>query len=122
MVEKIKANKDRVLAYMEMRLAQYGNARMNTDEMGMLADIVKDLAEAEKFCWETQYYRTVTEAMEDNDNSSDYAVMRYDEPATTTNRRGYDNTHTSSIDSIRNMLATLPHEQRMQIRNELSMM
>ena len=28
-------------------------------------DAVKDLAEAEKSCWEAEYYRSVTEAMED---------------------------------------------------------
>lgn len=28
-------------------------------------DAVKDLAEAEKACWEAEYYRSVTEAMED---------------------------------------------------------
>jgi hypothetical protein len=120
MVEKIKANKDRVLAYMETRLAQ---PQMNVREMGELADIVKDLAEAEKYCWEAQYYRTVTEAMEDNEDVANYTVMKYDDGNNA--RRGYGSgytNHTNAVESIRNMLATMPHEQRMQIRNELSMM
>lgn len=30
-----------------------------------MIDSIKDLAEAEKACWEAEYYRAVTEAMED---------------------------------------------------------
>ena len=126
MVEKIKANKDKVLAYMEMKLAQYGNSQMNVKEMGELADIVKDLAAAEESCWEAQYYRTVTEAMERGDSSSGYGGgtgggrMGYGGGM----RRGYGGSmgHTDTVEVIRNMMAGLPQEQQMQVRNELGMM
>lgn len=65
MVEKIKETKDQVLQKMEQAIAERGVERMDVAEMGRLADIVKDLAEAEKSCWEAEYYRSVTEAMED---------------------------------------------------------
>lgn len=64
MVEKIKDNKDQVLRRMEQVINERGPERMDVQEMGKLADIVKDLAEAEKSCWEAEYYRSVTEAME----------------------------------------------------------
>lgn len=64
MVELIKQDKDKVLAYMGKSLEKYGPDKMDVAEMDKLADIVKDLAEAEKACWEAEYYRSVTEAME----------------------------------------------------------
>lgn len=65
MVEKIRETKDTVLDRMERAINEKGPERMNVQEVGMLADIVKDLAEAEKSCWEAEYYMSVTEAMED---------------------------------------------------------
>ena len=64
MVEKIKADKDKVLEYMGKSLEKYGPDKMNVEEIGKLADAIKDMAEAEKACWEAEYYRSVTEAME----------------------------------------------------------
>lgn len=64
MVEKIAENKNRILEYMGNNLDKYGPDKMDVAEMGKVADIIKDLAEAEKFCWEAEYYRSVTEAME----------------------------------------------------------
>ncbi len=141
MVEKIKANKDKVLEYMEMRLAQYGGNRMDVKEMGELADIVKDLAAAEESCWEAQYYRTVTEAMEKGEGSSGYGGgsggggggggrMGYGGGmGGGGGRRGYGGGgstgmmgHGDPVEVIRNMMATMPQEQKMQIRNELGMM
>lgn len=136
MVEKIKANKDRVLEYMEMRLSQYGGNRMDVKEMGELADIVKDLAAAEESCWEAQYYRTVTEAMEKGEGSSGYGGsgggggrMGYGGGMGGGGRRGYGGGgstgmmgHGDPVEVIRNMMATMPQEQKMQIRNELGMM
>lgn len=37
---------------------------VNKDELGGLVDMVKDMAETKRNCWEAQYYKTVTEAME----------------------------------------------------------
>lgn len=65
MVELIKQTKDTVLERLDKAINEKGADRMNVQEVGMLADVVKDLAEAEKACWEAEYYMSVTEAMQD---------------------------------------------------------
>lgn len=65
MVELIKETKDTLLERLDKAINEKGADRMNIQEVGMLADAVKDLSEAEKSCWEAEYYMTVTEAMED---------------------------------------------------------
>jgi len=64
MVEQIAENKNRILEYMGRNLEKYGPDKMNVEEMGKLSDAIKDLAEAEKACWEAEYWRNVNEAME----------------------------------------------------------
>ena len=64
MVELISDEKNKVLEYMKKSLDKYGPDKMNVEEVGKLADAIKDMAEAEKACWEADYYRSVTEAME----------------------------------------------------------
>lgn len=64
MVEKISEDKNKVLAYMGKSLEKYGPDKMDVAEMDKLADIVKDLAEAEKACWEAEYFRSIAEEMD----------------------------------------------------------
>ncbi len=59
MVEKLKDLKDDLLMQVERDM----NEGRTADPK--MIDSIKDLAEAEKACWEAEYYRTVTEAMED---------------------------------------------------------
>lgn len=59
MVEKIKDLKDELLMQAEQDMHDGGRVDPET------IDGIKDLAEAEKACWEAEYYRSVTEAMED---------------------------------------------------------
>lgn len=59
MVERIKDLKDELLMQAEQDMHENGSV----DHMTI--DDIKDLAEAEKSCWEAEYYRSVTEAMED---------------------------------------------------------
>lgn len=40
-------------------------AEVDTEEAGKVADIIKDLADAEKNCYEACYYKTVIDAMEE---------------------------------------------------------
>lgn len=124
MVEKIKANKDRVLDFMEREIAKYGPDRMDVKEMSELADIIKDLAEAEKNCWEAQYYREVTEAMEKGSESSGYGGrmgynMGYDSMG---GRRGYGSGSMGYHDpmkTIREALNSADPEMRATIRSEI---
>jgi hypothetical protein len=59
LVEKIASLKDEILMQAEQEMHDTG--QVNPESI----DAVKDLAEAEKSCWEAEYYRSVTEAMED---------------------------------------------------------
>lgn len=61
MVEVIRDLKDQLLEQMDKEVSERGAERLDPD----MVDMVKDLAEAEKACWESEYYRAVTEAMED---------------------------------------------------------
>lgn len=82
MVDKIYNIKAKVLEHMEKAV---GEQRMDTDEIGMLADVVKDLSEAEEKCWEAEYYKSVTKAM--GEQSMGYeGGMGYDG-----NMMGYEN-------------------------------
>ena len=124
MVEEIKRHKDRVLAYMAKELEKYGDDRMDVAEMDKLADIVKDMAEAEKQCWEAEYYRTVTEAMDRSGympegmgygmgrsgyNPNRDSMGRYA-------RRGYDH---DPIQAVREAMGSAPTEERERMKREL---
>ena len=117
MVEKIKATKDKVLDFMEREIGKYNGDRMDVKEAGDLADIIKDLAEAEKSCWEAEYYRSVTEAM-GSSGSSGYTQPMDDRM--TYGRRGYSGGmgHMDPLSSIREMMSSLSPEMRSQLRNE----
>lgn len=64
LVEKIAEMKDMLLGRMEQVINERGVERADLAETGKLADQIKDLAEAEKACWEAEYYMSVAEAME----------------------------------------------------------
>lgn len=83
MVDKIFSIKAKVLERMERSIGERGVERMDIAEMEKLADVVKDLSEAEKECWEAEYYHAVTDAM--GGGSMGY------EDAATRDRRGYAN-------------------------------
>ena len=65
MVEKIADLKDQMLMMMEGEISESGIENADVNMLGKIADQIKDLADAEKACWEAEYYRSVTEAMED---------------------------------------------------------
>lgn len=52
--------------------------KADLDSAGKLVDMIKDLAKAEKDCWEACYYKTVVEAMtEGDDERAGYDHFRY---------------------------------------------
>lgn len=63
MVDNINDAKAKVLERMGHAIGEGGVERMDIAEMEKLADIYKDLEEAEKECWEARYYMSVTHAM-----------------------------------------------------------
>lgn len=124
MVERIKADKDKILEYMGKSLEKYGPDKMDVEEVGKLADAIKDLAEAEKQCWEAEYYRTVTEAMDRSGympegmgygmgrsgyNPNRDSMGRYA-------RRGYDH---DPIQAVRDAMGGASPEERERMKREL---
>lgn len=91
MVEKIASLKDEILMQAEQEMHDTG--QVNPESI----DAVKDLAEAEKSCWEAEYYRSVTEAMEDGQMGYDDGMgyrgnrgnMGYDRQGGSNQGRGY---------------------------------
>ena len=91
MVEKIASLKDEILMQAEQEMHDTG--QVNPESI----DAVKDLAEAEKACWEAEYYRSVTEAMEDGQMGYDDGMgyrggrggMGYDRQGSSYQGRGY---------------------------------
>ena len=143
MVEKIKEIKDQALRRMEQSINERGIERADVQEMGKLADIVKDLAEAEKACWEAEYYMSVTEAMGDGQMGYDGADgMRYaqngsqggyrsgyrgqsrDSMGRYTSRRGYRDGygHQDMMQEIRQMMQTADPQEREQLKMQLRQM
>lgn len=147
MVELIKQTKDTVLERLDKVINENGADRMNVQEVGMLADVVKDLAEAEESCWEAEYYRSVTEAMESSgyDGQMDMRgnQMGYDGMSNRSGgnrgssqgsyrgrsgyrdsrgryaRRGYGSGYHEHIDALKTELQNADQQEREQIMNEL---
>lgn len=66
MVEEIYKMKNEILQQAKKELEERGPERMDVDRLGEMVDMVKDLAEAEKSCWEAQYYRNaIGDAMQE---------------------------------------------------------
>lgn len=122
MTEDIKMLKTKVMQFMDQEVNKYGNGRMDVKQVGELADVIKDLAEAE-------YYCTVAEAMnEGKQDTMGYTPMNrmeYGRGRTggTSGRQGYNSGmmgHMEPVAILRDMLSTANPEMRAQIRNELS--
>lgn len=54
-----------------------GMEAVDADELGKLVDMVKDMAEAKKYCLESKYYESVTKAMEEGEDPKyGYSIPR----------------------------------------------
>lgn len=76
MVHKICKMKDKLCEYACHQMDR-GLEQVDTHEMGMVVDMIKDLAEAEKSCLEADYYESVVEAMEGDDRYGYSSDGRY---------------------------------------------
>ena len=133
MVQLISDEKNKILEYMQKSLDKYGPDKMNVEEVGKLADAVKDLAEAEKACWEAEYYRSVTEAMD----SAGYMPegMGYQNGQVMNGRMGYNTNRDSmgrysrgrrgyheGMDGIRAEMQSANPEEKEKLKRELRQM
>lgn len=64
MENEIYEMKDQLVRLAKQQLNR-GIENVDTQEMGMVVDMIKDLAEAEKACYEAEYYMSVVDAMEE---------------------------------------------------------
>lgn len=139
MVELIKETKNTLLERLDKAINEKGADRMNIQEVGMLTDAVKDLAEAEKSCWEAEYYMTVTNAMEDGSMGYDGmgysgrggmqggygyrgqrrdSMGRYSSRGYTRNRYGHDD----MMQEMRQMMDGADPQERERLKQQLRQM
>jgi hypothetical protein len=119
MVEKIYDMKAKILGQAMKELEERGPERIDVNRMGEMVDMVKDLAEAEKSCWEAAYYRNVTEAMEGASGyaSSGNVSAGYGMQSA---RRGYGSMgHGDVADEFIGKMAQLSPEEKMAAKNRI---
>lgn len=120
MVEDIKMLKAKVMQFMDQEVNKYGNGRMDVKQVGDLADVIKDLAEAE-------YYCTVADAMtQGQQDSMGYmqspSRMGYQGGGMGSSRSGYGMGHSDPMSAIKDILMTSDPETRSMIRSEINKM
>lgn len=98
-LEKIKEIKKNLISAIEFAVSQgVFSSNVEAKELGEVVDMVKDLAETDKNCWEACYYKSVVKAMEESSsenpgmgyNSNRYANGQY-APSGHGNSSGYTN-------------------------------
>lgn len=88
MVHKICKMKDKLCDYASQQMER-GLDNVDTREMGMVVDMIKDLAEAEKACLEAEYYDTVIDAMDGESDRYGYPGHGGSGDGRSGNRSGY---------------------------------
>lgn len=78
--EKFDEMKEEFISTLCTAMKSRGLEQMDTKEIGEVVDVIKDFAEAKKYCMEALYYQKVTEAM-----------LSYEEPRYGYNNRRYGN-------------------------------
>ena len=100
-----------------------GTEHVNTKEMGEVVDMIKDLSEAEKNKWQSCYYKSIVEAMEDAEYGEDYDWAGPDEDrmgypmrdsrGRFTSRRGYRGYDSRSRRNYEDMMYDPRHDKIM---------
>lgn len=148
MVGEIYELKNRLLEEMAKDVSERGIERLDKEKV----DMVKDLADAEKSCWEAEYYRSVSEAMDGGgyDGTSGYQMgysgasgarggnyagmarsgaqrgsggsYGYRDSMGRYARRGYGMSYQEHIDAIRDEMQHADPQERERIMQELRSM
>lgn len=125
MLEEIKKIKGDVLRFMDQEVGKYGNGRMDTKQVGDLADVVKDLAEAEYYCTVAeamgQGSQGYTRPMDDMMGYGGYGRMGYSGSQGDSQGGGSTGSmgHVDAMAMIRDMLANVDPATRKKIRDEV---
>lgn len=121
MLEDIKRIKQDVIRFMEQEVGKYGNGRMDTKQVGDLADVVKDLAEAEYYCTVAeamgQGSQGYTRPMDDMMGYGGYGRMGYQ--GSQQQGSGQRMGHVDAVEMVRDLLANANPDMRAKIRNEV---
>lgn len=78
-IKDLKETKEKLVDALKGKVAM-GIEELDAQEVGEVTDMIKDLAEAEKECWEAAYYKSIVEAMEkaeDGEGRMGYDDWRY---------------------------------------------
>lgn len=86
MVERIYEIKNDIIEHIMREATDLD--RVNVKELGEFVDMIKDLAEAEKECWEASYYKEITESMHSAGEGEESARSGYGRSGMT-RRSGY---------------------------------
>ena len=118
MVEGIRNLKNRLIQYADK--ATQDMDHVDGRELGEIADMIKDLAEAEEECWKAAYYKAVVEAMrtEKSGYNTVGTVAGYGgvQPAWTT--QAGMTMQQDPLESLRNALQSAGPDDRERLRNE----
>lgn len=89
--------KENLVAALKMHI-NHGIDQADAKEAGEVADIIKDLAEAEKACYESEYYKTVIKAMhEKGENEFEEDEAQYGYRPSKTRHKPYPDTYMGDI-------------------------
>ncbi len=122
MVEEVYKMKNEILKQAKKELEERGPDRMDVDRLGEMIDMVKDLAETEKSCWEAQYYRRVTEAMEGSSGYQMGGNMARQGYGMQSARQGYSSGsmgHDDLIGKLSEEYRNLGPDERMMMKNRI---
>ena len=125
MVETIYKLKNKILQHVEKETANMD--RIDVKEVGELVDMVKDLADAEKLCWEADYFRKVSEAMGQNtagygqQTRQGYGATGYAPQGYGNMQSGYNGSmgHGGLIDMLGDEYKKLSPDEQMMMRSQV---
>lgn len=111
--EEICELKKKLVKIVDTELNEKSTKELNTEELGQVVDMIKDLAEAEKCCQEACYYQSVVKAMDEAQEedrrmgyspktrmrlANRYFIDDYDYPEMGNMRMGYSRGNSSDRD------------------------
>lgn len=138
MVDKIYEIKNKLIEQVEQQMRDRPD-RVDKE----MVDAIKDLAEAERNCWEAEYYRSVSEAMEGGSGYSGYSggssyggsssdgrsgwQNQYGSGRNSGGRRGYDGSsrtmgYQEAMDTMRHYMHNSDPAERERMRGEMMSM
>lgn len=123
MINKIYEIKNKIIEDVEKDIKERGIDRVDGDKI----DMIKDLAEAEAYCWKARYYSSIVEAMGEQPSGYGYrsapmssGYMGYqNEMGYGNSQMGYDEDPEQLIQKLTKKMQTVDPDKREHIRNRM---